>query len=695
VKFLAARLRGFRFSFRSLAPITLPRGPRPLPHVASLQPHIINQTENKKMTPYNKRTKESIVQGYEQEAQRLQGLIHKTLRLGHLFLTGEIVLFLLAIGMIGGYALVSVSTLWLYGAVACAVIYIIVRLKDSRNDERRKQLENQRKAFLHEIHYQQGNYNDFDDGQRYADSAHPYSTDLDLFGPQSFFHRINRTVTSGGSDLLALWLSHVPASASDIAKRREAVEALAETNGIREKFAACRETTTDSSNTEQIVNTTEGYTTNNVTDTEATLRAVSAIRQFRPASLATRSWVWAFGLIALIDFYVLIILCMAGHVPVAAPLIFGLILFVCVMRLSAPVLQPLTKQIDRLQKQFAVYEQLFRLAGSEPMHYAASSSALLQEIFSRCDDMEEATVRLTSISSTLDSRGNGFFLFLADTFALNGLLTVRRFLHWKKHYENALADGIEAISTLDALVSMATYRYNEPRTIWPEIIEDRVDRIVFDGQNLRHPFLGDKAVGNDFHVDDGHFYIVTGANMAGKSTFLRTIGLSYVMAASGLPVMADRLQVSLFSLFTSMRTTDDLTRGISYFNAELLRLQQLINFVSQQRRPTLLILDEILKGTNSEDKLNGSRMFLEHMTGKPVSGIIATHDLALSTMEDKYPDTFSNFCFEIKLGTDITYTYKITRGVARNQNATYLLKKLLAATPSTTPNSPGKAHLHQ
>ena len=170
--------------------------------------------------------------------------------------------------------------------------------------------------------------------------------------------------------------------------------------------------------------------------------------------------------------------------------------------------------------------------------------------------------------------------------------------------------------------------------------------------------------------------------MAGKSTFLRAIGVNYVLAMAGMPVFARELKVSTFRLFSSMRTSDDLAHGISYFNAELLRLQQLIDYCrptigeTSTQQSTLIILDEILKGTNSLDKLNGSRMFLQAIAHYPVSGIIATHDLELSKMEDE-DGRFHNYCFEIELGQKVTYSYKLTRGVAVNQNATYLLKNIL------------------
>ena len=172
---------------------------------------------------------------------------------------------------------------------------------------------------------------------------------------------------------------------------------------------------------------------------------------------------------------------------------------------------------------------------------------------------------------------------------------------------------------------------------------------------------------------DGTSVYITGANMAGKSTFLRALGINYILAMNGMPVFATSLRVSAYSLFSSMRTTDDLAHGISYFNAELLRLKQLLT-ACQHNSQTLIILDEILKGTNSADKLNGSRLFLQAVSALPVTGVIATHDLELSKMEG---ERFHNYCFEIALGAKVSYSYKVTPGVAHNQNATFLLKEIL------------------
>ena len=238
-----------------------------------------------------------------------------------------------------------------------------------------------------------------------------------------------------------------------------------------------------------------------------------------------------------------------------------------------------------------------------------------------------------------------------------------------------MEEWMDIVSELDAAVSMADFRYNHSEATDAEIVDG--SPVLFEARNLYHPFLGAKAVKNDFTIQDDNYYIITGANMAGKSTFLRSLGVNYILAMSGMPVFAGSLKVSRFQLFSSMRTTDDLTHGISYFNAELLRLEQLMQFCKRGELRTLIILDEILKGTNSLDKLNGSRLFLESISRMPVTGVIATHDLELSRMAESSPERFHNYCFEIDLGTDVTYTYKIQPGVARNQNATFLLNKIL------------------
>ncbi|MGL4327421.1 MAG: MutS-related protein, partial [Tannerellaceae bacterium] len=171
-------------------------------------------------------------------------------------------------------------------------------------------------------------------------------------------------------------------------------------------------------------------------------------------------------------------------------------------------------------------------------------------------------------------------------------------------------------------------------------------------------------------------FVVTGANMAGKSTFLRSVGVNMVLALTGSVVRATTFHFTPIQLFTSMRTTDNLAGGISYFHAELLRLKKLVDAASAGN-PLFIILDEMLKGTNSTDKLNGSIRFLEKIRTLPLCGLIATHDLALGELSTKYPTEFHNICFEIEHTNEaISYDYKLKPGVSRNMNASILLKQM-------------------
>ena len=365
-----------------------------------------------------------------------------------------------------------------------------------------------------------------------------------------------------------------------------------------------------------------------------------------------------------------VLLSVFGVVSVNVPLWWVMIQYMVVFFVCKQTLDKIDSHGGKLRDQLVAYSQILQLVARR--HFR---SELGQQMQSTLSEALPSFVQLEKILKGYDRRGNFLGLFFTDAFMLSDFFLVRSFLKWKNTYVVKMEEWMDIVSELDAAVSMADFRYNHPEATDAEIVDG--SPVLFEAKNLYHPFLGAKAVKNDFTIRDDNYYIITGANMAGKSTFLRSLGVNYILAMSGMPVFAGSLKVSRFQLFSSMRTTDDLTHGISYFNAELLRLEQLMQFCKRGELRTLIILDEILKGTNSLDKLNGSRLFLEVISRMPVTGVIATHDLELSRMAESCPGRFHNYCFEIDLGTDVTYTYKIQPGVARNQNATFLLNKIL------------------
>lgn len=605
------------------------------------------------MTENRIRTKEEIRATYAERMAKCDAMLVRLRQRGRGFVTGEIATFVAAVGFVVLYTLVEWGVWPLLLAVICLVLYVAIRQIDVKNDRAIHHEEALREVNAREVAYLDGDFGRLGDGSQYVDAHHSFTVDLDIFGPQSLFHRINRTVTMGGSQCLAQQLSSV----ADNSPRALAVEELAAADLWRADFMAI------------------GH--DGQLDTDALRRALHELRGLKVAGfLASRVTLW--GCRASIGvLLVTSVLAVLGFVPSIVPIFWGVMQLFVVLFLASGALKAINKVVEGLLKPLRSFIQLIQLIESMPRQTAEMRARHML-----LDGSLPMIRELEAILRGIDHHSTMMGPLFMDALYCGGMLLVRRFVQWQKYVAPLMEGWIDAVSKVDMLVSMATFRYNEPQATRAEVVDG--DAVVYEARGLWHPFLGEKAVRNDFSLSSRHYYIVTGANMAGKSTFLRALGVNYILAMNGMPVFADSLRVSRFRLFSSMRTTDDLAHGISYFNAELLRLRQLLEFCKQPSTEanglpvnTLVILDEILKGTNSLDKLNGSRLFLEAVAQLPVTGVIATHDLELSKMADTYPERFHNYCFEIQLGSHVTYSYKVTEGVARNQNATFLLGELL------------------
>lgn len=583
---------------------------------------------------------------YSSHVQKNSIEVQKKKRKSRRFVIFEIVSFLAAVGSVVGYFSISSSSFWWVASIAAFVVYVLVRKADAQNNVCIKSQEALVRVYQKELQALDSHFEEFRDGSEYQNLHHEFSFDLDIFGPDSLFHRMNRTVTSGGGDRLAHLLSTIEWNRN----RRIAIHELS----CHEDFLASFKSNGES----QYI------------DTHVVTQAIDAIEKIKTPTLFLSPVVKVLFCLDIIFFTVCIIASFLGWVTPSVPVWWGVANFFIMMAICRHPISQMNQVVAKLHQQLSSLIQIVRLIDRSKF-----TSSYLCAIHEQLIMATDSFVALKRILNSLESRSNILGLIIFNIMGLSDYFLVRRFVRWQQSFANKMPLWVEAISNLDALVSMATFEYNHPEAKEAEVIE--TPQLVFEAENLYHPFLGITAKKNDFQIKDRNYYIITGANMAGKSTFLRAIGVNYILAMNGIPVFADSLRVSCFKLFSSMRTQDDLSHGISYFNAELLRLQQLIDYISGDERPTLLILDEILKGTNSADKLNGSRLFLESMSSKNVSGVIATHDLELSQMSEQRPMQFHNYCFEIQVGQHVTYDYKITSGVARNQNATYLLKQLL------------------
>ena len=580
---------------------------------------------------------------YTEKERHLAGEIAQLKQKSRLFVAGQIVFFLLFLAFLVLYTLVSWGALPLVLSAISLLLYALVRLMDVKNDEQVHRFSSLRKVYLHELSYLKGDFSCFDDGERYVDAHHPFTFDLDVFGKDSLFQRINRTATTGGSDWLAAQLSSV----ANRSARADAVDELAVMEPWRATFMALG---------------ADGRI-----DSALIRQALQEIKLLQIPTFAARRWTFVLAWLLIVGLFAAVVASVAGWVSAQLPLWWGILHFFGVFFVCSGACRIISKVVDKLHAQLQVYVQLIRQV-SETTTFTTPQNASIVNVL---HGARQSFDQLNDILNGLDRRGNILGLFLMDALFLSDYFLVRRFLRWQRQYLGQVPVWIDAISEIDGLVSMATFRYNEPQAGRAEVVES--EEMVYEAVGLYHPFLGAQAVRNDFTLQHRHYYIITGANMAGKSTFLRALGINYILAMNGMPVFATSLRVSAYSLFSSMRTTDDLAHGISYFNAELLRLKQLLT-ACQHNSQTLIILDEILKGTNSADKLNGSRLFLQAVSALPVTGVIATHDLELSKMEG---ERFHNYCFEIALGAKVSYSYKVTPGVAHNQNATFLLREIL------------------
>ncbi len=549
------------------------------------------------------------------------------------------------------YLLINHSTqpLLLLG-IGAILVFIFLTLWDSQIIYRQHLIEELLRINTLESDYLAGNFSALDQGERFNDPAHPYAHDLDLFGEDSLFQHLNRTVTFSGTQKLVSWLLSLSKDPEVIHSRQQAAEELCAEPEWCQHFRAAG-----------ALHPTQALDA-------VILKSGPTESPFFSKHSTVRLILWIANTIVIVSW--------AG--TSFTPLPFSISLVLSLLQLSALALyikkiNAYHQRLNLFLKTISNYLPLVRL-----IHDQSFRSPYLQKIrhslFTPESNSLQALTQLHRIQNNLDQRGNIVIAFILNGLYLKDFHTLLRLDHWRKKYGPDIETWTDVLSEADALISMANYRFNHPAYCLPVICQDR----LLDTEEIGHPLLkSERNVTNDFSIRSLHqIAIVTGANMAGKSTFLRTIGVNLILAQSGNVVCSRYFAFQPMTLFTSMRTTDSLSKDTSYFHAELLRLQQLVN-IAQQEDKVFIILDEMLKGTNSVDKLNGSLAFLKRILSYPISGLVATHDLALGELADDFPEHFFNVCFEIvHSGSQITYDYKLHPGISSNMNASILLKQM-------------------
>ena len=529
-------------------------------------------------------------------------------------------------------------------------LFILVKIHN-RFFIRKEWLETQARIIQEELQALSGDYSSFEDGKEYVNPEHPYSFDLDIFGRRSLFQSINRTCTFFGKDRLAKWLQNHLHEKTSIEKRQEMVREISEHTLFREQFRVA------------------GLVHHGQSSDAEKIQAWSQ----SPAQYLHAGWVKAFIWGVPVINSLLLITSLIGWTSFSClGLSFGIFLVLSfgVIKRATYIQETYGKQLKSLNG----YARLIALAKAEDWK-SAGMLELMERFNLNGQSPVQALQQLSKELDRLDLRNNQFLYVLLEGSIFFQLQEIVRIERWKVRYGQHISEWLETVGELDALCSLGTFAYNHPQYTYPELTEKP---FCFLATQMGHPLMPvSQCVKNDATIPSRPFFlIITGANMAGKSTYLRTIGVNYLLACVGAPVCCEKLKLLPNQLITSLRTSDSLSDNESYFFAELKRLKRIIDLLNQGQQ-LFIILDEILKGTNSMDKQKGSFDLIRQFMQLKANGIIATHDLLLGSLIKQFPEEIRNYCFEADIkDNELTFSYKLREGVAQNMNACFLMKKM-------------------
>lgn len=488
----------------------------------------------------------------------------------------------------------------------------------------------------------------FENGAEYVDFKHFYSFDLDFFGNNSIFQNLNRTATFIGSKKLSnLLLSKL--NNGDIKLNQDAIIELSKKIEWRQYLLSLAKITKDNQDSYQkLINWSEGKQ-------EIISKPLLVLFYLTPIAFVG-SIVGYF----VTDNYLL---------PMIAIFIFLVNLLLAVSQLRKIKNELIdSEKIAVIVKQYGLIIEKI-----ENEKFDSEKLNQLQErLICKSELGSHHIKKLAGLFSNMQSIENGMGAILFNGAFLYHIHTLNSLLHWKKEYAKEIKDWLDIIGEFETLNSLANFSYNNPTFVFPTLNENY--NIQFE--DLGHPLIAkEKRVCNDIAFNENNFIILTGSNMSGKSTFLRTLGINMVLAGIGAPICATKANIHPLNVIVSMRQSDSLNDSESYFFAEVKRLKQIIDKLENE--VCFVLLDEILKGTNSDDKQSGTIGVIKKIISKKAIGAIATHDLEVCQTTDDYPNQLANKCFEVEIiNNDLAFDYKLRDGICKNKSATFLMEKM-------------------
>lgn len=515
-----------------------------------------------------------------------------------------------------------------------------------RQTEALRQLNRRGLARLH------GDWAAFSDtGAEFADEDHPYASDLDLFGPGSLFQWTSSAITPLGRQALAEWLRQPPTDLAEVEARQIALQELAENLDWRQRLEA------------------EGMlVADKFAAPQPLLRWAQAAEQL---SAGMRLAVRALPVIT-----ILTVLLNALHLWVPWPVpVLLILLHLALLRSDSRRRGEMLTTVYRHEASLSTYAVLL-----QQIEALSVNSPWLQARQQKLRDAQgqsagEQIRRLSRIVESISNRRNILFVII-NVLALWDYQCQIALEDWKRRSGRLLGTWLEVIAAIEALASLANIRFDHPDWAFPGLATSPAEASCsFSARALGHPLLGESRVVNDFTLSaPTRVALITGSNMSGKSTWLRTVGSNLVLAYAGAPVCAEQFQAPLVRLWTSMRVSDNLQQSISSFYAELLRVKRIVS-AAKAEPPVCFLLDEIFKGTNSEDRHQGAKALINQLLRDGAFGLVSTHDLELGELEQSSHGQVKNYHFrEYYQGDEIRFDYRLRPGISTTRNARHLIR---------------------
>ncbi len=540
----------------------------------------------------------------------------------------------------------SANIYFLIGLLLFILFFILVSIH-LKISSQKKYKEDLLKINVEELEYLQDGLLPFDKGNAYIDTKHAYTYDLDIFGTKSLYHHLVRAYTYMGRHSFASMLMSTFAN-YDIIANQAAVKELGSNIQWRQHFSA-------------IARGNE--------DTKQAYDKVVAWSTIAPKEVSI--------FYRILTYLFPCLFCLAlGHTIysksldnfhyVSSLFIVNLLLAGTFFKQIKNEIQYSTDIADTIKKNGLLIEAIVK------ENFESSKLCMLKNEIKKGHDAANALKKLSSLFSSLDSALNPMGMILSNGSILLHVHVYIAMQQWKKEHSKYLPLWLDAIGQMEALICLGNFHYNNPAFSFPTINKDNYISFSEMGHPLIHP---DKRVGNDVTFTPQHFIVLTGSNMSGKSTFLRSLGVNMILTNIGAPVCADKASIHPLPVFVAMRQTDSLSDGESYFFAEVKRLHDIMKALVI--KPHFVLLDEILRGTNSDDKRSGTIGVIEKILHFNAIGAIATHDIEVCRITDDHPSQLTNQCFEVQIINDeLVFDYKLRAGICRNKSATFLMRKM-------------------